>query len=319
VQKEIAEALVRRLLEKSRLSDCEVVDRLERARSISYWKSLNPNLSLGGAPADGTIQATLLQPQVHEGLLDRYARDGYVLLDSLLCDPVIDRLRVCVETLRNTNWPPVFAFVYDQAWLVTRAAPIGQLLAGILGPGYRQASDVWVHFVPAHRGSAGWPPHQDYPGRHRLLTVWIALGNATAANGCLCVLPKDQMPRRIMDNWQNLKMFERSDLERLLQISRALTAPKGSALILDSEVIHWGATCTQGGEPRISLAVEFLAAETEPVACEIPLLDVQGSLPTFAERLRLIGKCILTYQKRSREPWMIRYADLASQLREEGD
>jgi len=318
VQKEIADEVVQHLLEKSRLSEGEVAARLERALSTSYWESLNPDLSVAGAGADGTIPASPLESQQQKNLVERFAKEGYLLLDALVGDPVIDRLRSCVERLRKTDWPAIFAFVYDQAWLISRAAPLAELLSAILGPAYRQASDVWAHFVPARRGAAGWPPHQDYPGRRHLLTVWIALGDATLGNGCLYVLPRDLVPRRLMDNWCNLKMFEWSDFELLLQSSQALPARKGSVLILDSEVVHWGSTCTEAGEPRINLALEFLAAETEPVAGELPLIDVQRSLPTFAQRLRYIGKSILTYQAASREPWMIRFAGLAQRLIEQG-
>jgi len=318
MQKEIAEAVVQHMLEKSRLSKGDIAAYLERALSPSYWESLNPDLSVTGAAATGTIQAPPIESQQQKNLVERFANDGYLLLDSLLCDPAIDRLRACVEILRKTNWPAIFAFVYDQAWLVSRAAPLVQLLSAILGPAYRQASDVWVHFVPACRGAAGWPPHQDYPGRQKLVTVWIALGEATVGNGCLYVLPKDRVPRRLMANWSNLNVLEWADFELVLQSSRALPARRGTLLILDSEVVHWGSTCTEAGEPRVNLALEFLAAETEPVACEVPLLDVQRTLPTFSERLQLIGKSILIYQARSREPWMIRYSDLAQRLLEQG-
>jgi ectoine hydroxylase-related dioxygenase (phytanoyl-CoA dioxygenase family) len=317
VQKETAEEAVRQLLETTRLSEGELAAYVQRARSASYWESLNPDLSVAGAEAEGTIQVSPLESREQRNLLKQYANQGYLLLDSLLCDPIIDRLRACVEVLRKTSWPPIFAFVYDQAWLLARAAPLAQLLAAILGPGYQQASDVWVYFVPARTGAAGWPPHQDYPGRHHLLTVWIALSEATVANGCLYVLPKDRVPGRLMDHWPGLTRLERADLDVLLQGVRALPAPSGSALILESDIVHWGSACAEGGEPRISLALEFLAAGTEPAACELPLLDVQRRLPTFVERLQWIGKSILTYQTRSREPWMIRYASLAQRLLEQ--
>jgi hypothetical protein len=320
VQQETAEQVVQQLLENTRLGAAELAAYLQRARSASYWESLNPDLSVSGADADadagGKIQARRLEPQEQHSLLQRYANEGYLVLDSLLCDPVIDRLRACVGRLRQENWPAIFAFVYDQAWLLARSAPVAQLLAAVLGLGYRQASDVWVHFVPARRGAAGWAPHQDYPGRHHVLTVWIALGDATLSNGCLYVLPKDRVPRRLMEDWSNRATLERADLDLLLQCTRALPARKGSVLIFDGEVVHWGSACAEAGAPRISLALGFLAAGAQPVACELPLLDVERCPPPFAQRLQSIGKSILTYQKPSREPWLMRYAGLARRLLE---
>jgi hypothetical protein len=63
--------------------------------------------------------------------------------------------------------------------------------------------------------------------------------------------------------------------------------------------------------PRISIAVEFLGARATPTAYDRPLLDMT-SLPTFEQRLYVIGKCIADYKKF--EPRMAKFAEVAQRL-----
>jgi hypothetical protein len=58
--------------------------------------------------------------------------------------------------------------------------------------------------------------------------------------------------------------------------------------------------------------MSFIGEQTEPTKKEPPLFDVRSDLPTFSERLQMIGKGILTYQ--SREPLMFRFRELAERL-----
>ena len=90
-------------------------------------------------------------------------------------------------------------------------------------------------------------------------------------------------------------------LEALLQGTRALPARAGSCLGWGHDVVHWGSIVkgtdsSARMEPRISIAVEFIAARQEATSWEQPTLSCDG-MPTLAERLHAVGKCLARYSK----------------------
>ncbi len=299
------------LLQRTRLPEQEVEARLEKARDPSYWKDLNPHLPLGGAVPPETFESASLDGADLQTLVSRYAREGHFQAGPLLASSVMEGLRDCVEVLRKADWPPVFAFLYDPLWLVTRTPSLRRLLDGVLGAGYRQTSHVWCHYVRPGRGQGGWPPHVDGHRQGKRITVWIPLTDATLDNGCIYLIPRDLIASETAEAFIRTEAVGFSELAELLQGSRALPARAGSVLGWDYPLIHWGAKCARPGEPRISVAVAFLGADTEHTTREPPLIE-GGTLPGFSQRLQLIGKAIETYQRR--EPWMIRYQELGQRL-----
>ena len=81
------------------------------------------------------------------------------------------------------------------------------------------------------------------------------------------------------------------------------------------DAIHWGSTAHGSSDARISIAVEFNGADADPVDWELPMLGGRV-LPTFPERLYIVGKRLLAYKKF--EPRMIRYTEFAQRLMAEG-
>jgi len=64
--------------------------------------------------------------------------------------------------------------------------------------------------------------------------------------------------------------------------------------------------------PRLAISQEFFAASAVPSASENPIFDCDDELPTFTERLEVIAKAIVNYERF--EPLLIRYQDLAKEL-----
>jgi hypothetical protein len=79
----------------------------------------------------------------------------------------------------------------------------------------------------------------------------------------------------------------------------------------DHSLIHWGSVSSGSAIPRISIAVEFLGARVNTERSEHPLLDTTA-LPTFEQRLYIIGKSISDYNRF--EPLMNRFAEVAERL-----
>jgi len=308
----IDQQAILQLLERARLPQKEVEIRLKKAWNPSYWRALNPQLSIDSSVAPETLERVSLDVSELQKLGGKYRQEGFFQTEPILAPLALERLRECVEVLKRENWPPVFAFIYDELWLATRTHSLMRLLGDILGQGYRQTSHVWCHYVHQGRGEGGWPPHVDGFREEKRITVWIPLSDATLDNGCIYVVPRDLVSREIANGFLNTGTISSADASALLQASRALPAQAGSILGWDYTLIHWGSKCGSPGNPRISVAVAFIASDTEPSTREPPLLDGSGTPPNFAQRLHLIGKGIQTYQKR--EPLMIRYQEIGQRL-----
>jgi hypothetical protein len=308
----ITQQMLLQLLEKSRLTEKQIETGLEKAQDPSYWKALNPHLSIDSCTTSEPVESSASDSSELEILIRRYTQAGYFQTQPVLAPAVVKKLRDCIEVLKKEDWPPVFAFVYDELWLATRTPLVERLLCGILGPGYRQTSHVWCHYVQQARGVGGWAPHVDGVREGKRVTVWMPLSDANLDNGCIYVIPRDLVASEVTDRFLNTSSIGVSETAELLQSSRALPAQAGSILGWDYTLIHWGAKCGWPSNPRISIAIGFIASDTEPSPREPPLFDGSGPPPSFAQRLRLIGKGLQTYQKR--EPRMIRYQELGHRL-----
>jgi ectoine hydroxylase-related dioxygenase (phytanoyl-CoA dioxygenase family) len=123
-------------------------------------------------------------------------------------------------------------------------------------------------------------------GSPNLLTVWIALSEATPLNGCMYMVPMDRSG----------KAHETKDAKNLdfnLPSLRALPAKTGDLLMWNHWVIHWGARASkQASEPRISMAFE-LEREGSNIHT-MPLIN-PTQIPSFEARLKLIAFQIQQY------------------------
>ena len=297
------------MLERTRLTDGEVAARLGSALSETYWLSLCPRLSIGKESTEGRLEAEPADAAQRDSLLKKFAREGY-LQAPLLSAATAGRMAECVETLRAADWPPVFAFAYDEFWEATRGAGLSGLLSGALGAGYRQIPHVWSHYVHPGR-AAGWRPHVDGYKRANRVTVWIALNDATLDNGCIYLVPRNMAPVEAARNFPRLESLPIEDVKVLLHSSRALPVGAGTVLCWGQDVIHWGASCGRSDRNRISISQEFVAGGERARDDETPLLDARR-LPTFAERLHVIAKAVVAYQLF--EPLNVRYLELAERL-----
>jgi hypothetical protein len=307
----VPDEILLKLLERARFSDAELVSRLQQAQDPAYWQQLNAKLSVGlQASAEG-IEILPLDARHRNEVLKRFNEEGYFQTGPVLSKSVMEDVRQGIEVLRKEQWPAVFALVYDQLWRVTRTPSLVQLLSEVLGPGYKQISNAWCHYVGPNKGSSGWSPHMDGYNRPNRLSMWIPFSDATLENGCMYVVPQQQVPATIGD-FSRLTNVSRAELQALLQGSRALPAQAGSILGWDFQIIHWGSTSGRAEHSRISMAVEFIAGHAESTDDEEPLFDGCADPPTFRQRLQVIGKGILQYERF--EPPLIRYRELASQL-----
>ena len=218
-------------------------------------------------------------------------REGYLRLDPPDGSDLIVGLATAIRSLHAHGIPPVFAFHYDEAWLLM--ARLRPLIAAILGPDYAMLPEFWAWHVDPATEDSGWPPHRD-KGRRALLpdgtpltlTVWLPLTDATPENGCMYVVPADRDP--------TYNTPEEAELRFALTDIRALPAVAGSVLAWNQAIIHWGAhAARRDATPRISLSCEFQRRDTAPFAES--LLN-PTRLPDFSTRQNLIARQLPRYQ-----------------------
>jgi hypothetical protein len=307
----VAEELSR-MVESTVPSEDEVKALLDKARDPAYWRALNPDLSIGDSFAADALEERPIEDDELDELADYFDEDGYFQIDSHLAPDVLGRMRACVDVLRHERWPLVFAFVYDEFWLVFRTPSLVRYMSEILGPGYRLIPTTWTYYVEDDKGATGWPPHVDNSCEPNRVNVWVPLTDATVQNGCIYVIPQSLAPEGFPEAFWERDTFSHAELITLLQASRAIPARVGSMLGWHSELIHWGSTSGGTGDPRISVAMQFIAADEPPNPGEVPLFDAHESMPTLEERLSAIGRALRIYHKF--EPATVRFLGLADLL-----
>jgi hypothetical protein len=153
------------MLESARLSSAEVDGLLNQAIDADYWRRFCPELSVGSSGWRDIREECPLDPSEVGRLAEKVRTEGYFQTSAVFPLPLVHRMRSDVELLRSQNWPPAFAFVFDEFWAILRTASLERLLSSFLGQGHRQNSAVWTYYVSTQKGSAGWTPHQDGGGR----------------------------------------------------------------------------------------------------------------------------------------------------------
>jgi hypothetical protein len=297
---------------ESTLSHADVESYLQRALDQSYWQRLNPDLSIGEEHSAAEFEAAPLNELQTAVQMEQLHREGYFQTPPALQPDVVRRMRLAVEKLREEHWPAVFAYVYDEFWQVVRTPSLVRLISGFLGRAYRQNSLIWAYYVAPVRGAQGWHPHSD-SGDESRLTVWVPLTDATLENGCMYVIPRDRLPNDLLGSYEKLDSVTHAQLDRLLQSTKALPSPAGAYLGWNHDLIHWGSVSSGRVEPRISVAMEFVGPDVVSRPDELPLFDPLTP-PPFFERIRAIGKGLLTYGRL--EPSKRKYAELGARLAE---
>lgn len=222
-------------------------------------------------------------------------REGYVQVPDAIPAELTGPISETVAKFFRLSIPLPFAFVYDELWLAFQS--LSKFLGAAMGQDYRALPDFWVWHVNPNENAAGWGPHRDRcvptldpDNSPHTLTVWLPFTDATPLNGCMYVLPAHRDDRFVERRWDG----EGNNTVHNPQDIRALPATAGSMLAWNQAVLHWGSRGSRlGTGPRISAAFEFQRADRP--AFNSPLLDPHR-IPSFSERLGLIGKQVLQYR-----------------------
>ena len=137
-------------------------------------------------------------------LLQQYGRDGYAVLRRAVAPHTLDEARGHLDRLRSgpSGPGPLVTAPLEQEpfFLAFAAQPSLMALASLLlaAPGRATTTFGCTYVVKAARSGPPALWHQDgHPWRTalgitRAITLWIALDDTHAANGCLQVIPGSQ-------------------------------------------------------------------------------------------------------------------------------
>src|SRR5262249_50438440 len=151
---------------------------------------------------------------------------------------------------------PVFMYVYDDFYQLS--CYVSELLATILGPGYRVLPSLVAWCIDARRDNPkGWHPHRDRDydtigahGQPKSLSLWVPLTDATPLNGCMYCVPTSRDP--------DVRTRPAVNKVARPQDVRALPAAAGSVLGWHHAFLHWGGRASwRATTPRISFSIEY--------------------------------------------------------------
>lgn len=261
---------------------------VERAEQEDFWRELNPGLTISGDPFAGMADAPPLSEEEKAACRRLIREEGYLQTEPRLPPELLAALHQGLERVVQAGFPPLFALVYDEIyWAFSYFDPV---IRALLGDGYRLLPNFWVFYIAP--GAVGARPHRDteYPGAvdaegvPTVLTLWIAITEATPLNSCLYVLPADRDPLYAEGVFSRHVGAGRFAIEN----ARALPAAPGTLTCWGQPLYHWsGNSSPRARVPRVSVGATCQRGD-------IPDVDNAslGSQPRldFSRRLSLIAR-----------------------------
>ena len=121
----------------------------------NFWQQFAPELHIQSpdynqAPMP-SLQADALQTIAGLVRCEGYFQ-GTLTQWNTPCAAVTD----VISRLNAAGLPPVFAFMYDEMWLL--AHPLHPVIEGLIGPNYAMLPDFWAWHVDPAKAESGWRP-----------------------------------------------------------------------------------------------------------------------------------------------------------------
>jgi len=261
-----------------------------RERIRSEWQAICPQLHI--EDTNPALNANLPTDRV-ERAAECIRHPGYINLSDAIPADLIAPLKLGMEQLKAANIPPVYIYIFDEAWWLFES--LRPLISQTLGEGYKTLPNFWAwHLVET--GQTGWPPHKDCSAEtvfdiggdqmFMSLSLWVPLTDVDIDNGCMFVIPRD--------NEVQIPTDAEMSRDQLIDYARPLAASAGSVLGWPQDLIHWGGEYSNIQKPpRMSLSFEFQSSAFDPLAT--PLLDTAAP-PAFEIRMELLDQQFEKYR-----------------------
>ena len=245
---------------------------------------------------DGTAAAHDLD----QDAIDAYRRDGFCVIEDVFAPAALVALREAVDAAveaEDTGRAPAekdaYERLFDQKVDIRRRHPaveaaadlarLGALAAALEGHPMRVWHDqalykrpgLGANDTPWHQDAVYWP-HRD---RWRQTTIWIALEDATEANGCMSFVPGSHAlgPLDPVPLEKPTDLFAKAPaLREVVPQARPLRA--GSATFHNG--LTWHAAGANGtGRTRKAFAVIFMPEATRYTGAPHVVTDPMGLVP----------------------------------------
>ncbi|ADO74876.1 phytanoyl-CoA dioxygenase family protein [Stigmatella aurantiaca] len=274
----------------------ELVERLPVVEDIDHWRRLTPGAAITEHPWK-TLGDTASgnPPEAPHALGSQLRHEGYFQTKPLVPEALLRQMRACIESVRAAGFPPMFALVYDAFYqALAYARPT---LEAMLGTGFQLVPNFWVYYVETKDDGKGFEPHRDaeYPntigadGMPTVLTVWVALTDATPLNSCIYVVPIHRDPQYP----EAISQLRTGGNRIALEDIRALPTQAGTVSCWNQYIYHWGSRSSQRAQtPRISYAL--YCQRGDMAAVDDVRLDPRGPIE-FGTRVALICRSLYRY------------------------
>jgi phytanoyl-CoA hydroxylase len=187
--------------------------------------------------------------------IEPFYRDGQV--DERVTDP---ELRV------RKIW--LFAGIEPRLGAIAAHPKIVPILDQLIGAGHRMIQDMALIKPPFHGSEKPW--HQDgayfdFAPLGGVVGVWIALDEATVANGCMQVIPGTHLDGPV----PHLHARDCQVADERVRVDRAVVVPlrPGGGLFF-SALIHHGTPPNLSGDRRRALQYHYAAADCRNLTIE---------------------------------------------------
>lgn len=292
-----------------------------------YWQQFSTSLHVLNSSATAPIDVQL------SNLDEMLDREGFLVASPEILLSVADlkELERVIRALKEKGWPPVFAFMFDDLWLLLDR--VWDLMAPILGKDCILDPSVFLWALSPRKSAQKFQdpndksignnfglPHRDFSfsesfftnGDRKILNCWIPICDATLNNGCLYVLPKEfdevfDQPESSKHMRAATPCYDQQHMTKLsfdLQGARPLPCKAGSIISWEGNLIHWGSRCSQMAKEtsRISIACTFRSGKgqtethlTKHLNSPPPLDRNRITRLSLTDRLRLIASSLVIY------------------------
>ena len=264
----------------------------DRLTDPLYWQSLMPELTFSAErayPGEEVAAPVAAAAALRADVLGHGFHVGATGL------PQAHELARGAQRLVRAGLHPNWLLLADEVWLLTRT--FRPLLRAAF-PGQRLIADHYVFLVNPADPTArrGWAPHRDCDdmgftaGVPRYVTTWIALTDASTANGCMYLLPASDDPI--------YATYDDSDVLVDPQAALALPGPAGTPLFGTGRVLHWGGRAAPIGPPApMRLSLSLASAELDYERSSLEIYDT-SELPSLAQRVELVFSQVDRYKHR---------------------
>ncbi len=273
----------------------ELLQRRQQIEDVNYWRRINPNSTISDFSLSELQSAQDLAKRELACYTNQLREEGYFQTPPVIPAAMLQEMLECIKVVRQHGFPVMFSLVYDPFYAAF--SYFDSVLANILGHEYKLVPNFWVYYIDPSDAGKGFEPHRDAEyldtigadGMPTVLTLWIAVTDATPLNSCMYMLPKNRDPQYV----QAIHDLKTGATQFALEDIRALPTKAGTLSCWDQYVFHWGSRSSKRAPaPRISYATYCQRGDISPV--DNAIIDLRKGVD-FETRLGLICKGMYRY------------------------